>query len=71
MDALTGAVERTVLVSTEDALVWVEASLSSDRYVAILDRVLLNADEEPQVVQVVDLDAGRLLDLELMLGDVP
>jgi hypothetical protein len=31
MDALTGAVERTVLVSTEDALVWVEASLSSAR----------------------------------------
>ena len=45
-----------------------EASLSTDRYVAILDRALPNTEDGPHAVQVVDLDAGRLLDLELLLG---
>jgi hypothetical protein len=71
MDALTGTVERTVLVSTEQALLTVLPTLSSDRYVALLDGVLPNADEGSRAVQIVDLNAGRLLDLELMLGDVP
>jgi hypothetical protein len=71
MDARTGVVERTVLLSTDDALLWVAPSLSSDRYVAILDSILPNADEGPHVVHIVDLDAGRLLDVELMLGGVP
>jgi hypothetical protein len=71
MDALTGVVERTVLVPTDDALFWVAPTLSSDRYVALLDSVLPNPDEGPRGVRVVDLDAGRLLNLELMLGDVP
>jgi hypothetical protein len=71
MDARTGVVEQTVLVPTEHALSWVAPTLSSDRYVAILDTVLPNADEGPNAVRVVDLAEGRLLDLELMLGDVP
>jgi hypothetical protein len=71
MDALTGVVERTVLVPTDDALFWVAPTLSSDRYVALLDSVLPNADEGTHAVQVVDLEEGRLLDLEVMLGDVP
>ena len=71
MDALTGVVERAVLVPTDDALFWVARSLSTDRYVALLDSVLPNADEGPHAVRVVDLEAGRRLDVELMLGDVP
>lgn len=71
LDALTGTVERTVLVSTEHALLAVAPALSSDRYVAILDSVLPNADEGPHAVQIVDLDDGRLLDVELTLGAVP
>jgi hypothetical protein len=71
LDAATGAVVRTVLVSTEKAFLWLEPSLSSDRYVAILDTVVPKADEGSRAVQVVDLDAGRLLDVELSLGDVP
>jgi len=71
MDALSGTVERTVLVSTEHALLTVLPTLSSDRYVALLDGVIPNADEGSKAVQIIDLDAGRLLDLELMLGDIP
>jgi hypothetical protein len=71
LDALTGTVKRTVLVPTDDALFWVAPSLSSDRYVALLDSVLPNADEGTHAIRVVDLEAGRLLELELMLGDVP
>jgi hypothetical protein len=71
VDALTGIVERTVLVPTEHALLWVAPSLSSDRYVALLESVLPNADEGSHAIQVIDLDEGRLLDLELSLGDVP
>lgn len=71
LDALTGTVERTVLVSTEISLLAVQPTLSSDRYVALFDGILPNADEGSQVVQVVDLDAGQLLDLELAFGDVP
>ncbi len=70
LDALTGAAEQTVLVPVESS-VWVEPSLSSDRYVAILERVLPIADEGPHIVRFVDLEAGRLLDLELLLGEVP
>ena len=71
LDARTGAVERTVLVSTETTLLTVVPSLSTDRYVALLDSVLPNADNGPHAIQVVDLDAGSLLDVELLLGDVP
>lgn len=39
--------------------------------VAILDTVLPNPDQGSHAVQIVDLDAGRLLDLELTLGAVP
>lgn len=66
-----GAVERSVLVSTEHALFWLEASLSSDRYVAILDTVLPDPDKGQHAVQIVDLVAGQLLDVELRLGEVP
>lgn len=71
LDATTGAVERTVLVSTETALLTVVPSLSTDRYVALLDSVLPNADAGPHAIHLVDLDAGVLLEVELLLGDVP
>ena len=71
LDALTGAVDQTVLVPTEDGPVWLAPTLSSDRYVALLESVLPNADGGSKRVAVVDLEAGRLLDLELRLGDVP
>ena len=70
-DARTGAVERTILVSTATSVLSVMPTLSTDRYVALLDSVLPNADEGPHAVQVVDLEAGVLLDVELPLGDVP
>ena len=71
LDARTGAVERTILVSTATSVLSVMPTLSTDRYVALLDSVLPNADEGPHAVQVVDLEAGVLLDVELPLGDVP
>ena len=71
LNAETGAVERTVLVSQEDTPLWLERSLSTDRYVAILETVLPNIEEGPHRVQVVDLEAGLLLDVELFLGAVP
>jgi hypothetical protein len=71
LDAMTGTAERSVLVSTERASLWVASSLSSDRYVAILDTVLPNPDKGPHRVQLVDLEAGELLDVELTLGGVP
>jgi hypothetical protein len=71
LDALTGAIEKTVRIPTDSGLVWVAPTLSSDRYVALLQNVLPNADEGSRAVRVVDLDAGRPLDLELLLGDVP
>ncbi len=71
LDGLTGAVERTVLVSTRERLFWVAPALSTDRYVAILDAILPNTEEGPHRVRVVDLAAGRLLDTELVLGNVP
>ncbi len=71
LDGLTGAVERTVLVSTKERLFWVAPALSTDRYVAILDSILPNTEDGPHRVRVVDLAAGRLLDGELTLGDVP
>jgi hypothetical protein len=45
-------------------------SLSTDRYVALLENVLPNPDDGPNEVHVVDLDAGLLLDVELLLGNV-
>jgi hypothetical protein len=71
LDALTGTVDWTVLVSTEHRLLSVQPTLSSDRYVALFDGVLPNADEGSKVVQIVDLDAGQLLDVELAFGEVP
>ena len=71
LDALTGSVERSVLVSTEQDLLTVQPTLSSDRYVALFDGVYPNPDEGSQVVQIVDLDKGQLLDVELTFGDVP
>ncbi len=71
LDALTGSVERSVLVSTERDLLTVQPTLSSDRYVALFDGVYPNPDEGSQVVQIVDLDKGQLLDVELTFGDVP
>jgi hypothetical protein len=70
-DALTGTVEQTVLISTEAHLLTVQPTLSSDRYVALFDGVLPNADEGSKVVQIVDLASGQLLDVELEFGDVP
>jgi hypothetical protein len=71
LDARTGAVERNVLVSTEEQLFWVVPSLSTDRYVAILGSVLPNTDDGPHPVRVIDLAAEVLLDVELLLADVP
>lgn len=72
VDALTGAAEQVVLVPTERSpSPWLAPTLSSDRYAALLDTVLPNADEGPHAVQVVDLEVGELLEDELTLGDVP
>lgn len=71
LDASTGTVERSVRVSTEEPFLWVEPSLSTDRYVAILNTVLPKAGEGPHAVQVIDLETGLLLDVELLLGDLP
>jgi hypothetical protein len=71
LDALTGVVERTVLVSSEASLPWVAPTLSNDRYVALLDTVLPDTERAPHRVRFVDLAAERLLDTELFLGDAP
>jgi hypothetical protein len=71
LDSLTGALERSVIVPIDGPRPWVSRSLSTDRYVAVLDVVLPNPDEGPHAVHVVDLEAGVLLDVNLMLGDVP
>ena len=71
LDARTGAIERTVLVSTEKAPLTVMPTMSTDRYVALLGSVLPNPDDGPHAVQVVDLEAGVLLDVALLLGEVP
>jgi hypothetical protein len=71
LDAVTGAVERSVVIPIDGPQPWVSRSLSTDRYVAVLDAVLPNPDEGPHAVHVIDLEAGVLLDVELTLGDVP
>lgn len=71
LDAMTGSIERTVLVATEEELLWVVPAISTDRYVAVTDALLPNVDAGPHVVHVVDLEAGRLLDVTLPFGDVP
>jgi hypothetical protein len=70
-DALTGTVERTVLVSTEETLFTLQPTLSTDRYAALFDGVLPDADEGSRVVRVVDLEREVLLDVELAFGPVP
>lgn len=72
LDALTGIAEQTVLIPTEQAPTpWVTPTLSSDRYVVLLDSPLPTLDDGPGTVRVVDLEAGELLDLELTFGAVP
>ena len=71
LEALTGTVQTSVLLSTDDRLAWLEPALSTDRYVAILDAVLPNVDEDPGEIRVVDLEAARLLGITLSFGDVP
>jgi hypothetical protein len=71
LDSLTGVVGPTVLVSTATELLWVAPSLSTDRYVALLDTVLPSTETGPHAVRVVDLELGALLDVELRLGAVP
>jgi hypothetical protein len=72
LDALTGVAEQTVLIPAEQGPTpWVAPTLSSDRYVALLDTVLPSLVEGPGSVRVVDLEAGELLDLELTFGAVP
>jgi hypothetical protein len=70
LDAQTGAIEKTVLVSTEETLLWVAPSLSTDRFVALTEEVLPHPDEGSQSVLVVDLGEGQLLDTPLELGAV-
>ena len=70
-DALTGTVEQTVLVSTEEHLFTLQPTLSSDRYVALFDGVIPDTDDGSKVVRIVDLEAGALLDVELAFGPVP
>jgi hypothetical protein len=70
-DALTGTVERTVLVSTDETLFTLQPTLSSDRYVALFDGVIPDTDEGSKVVQIIDLEAGELLDVQLAFGPVP
>jgi hypothetical protein len=72
LDALTGVAEQTVLIPTEQGPTpWVTPTLSSDRYVALLDTVLPNLVDGPGIVRIVDLEAGELLDLELAFGAMP
>jgi hypothetical protein len=70
-DTDSGAILRTVELPDQPGLRWLEPSLSTDRYAAFLRTVLPDVDEGPHSVIVVDLEAGELLDPELMLGDVP
>jgi hypothetical protein len=71
LDAATGEVRTTVLVSTAEMLLWPSASLSTDRYLALLEAVTPGPDDPRKTVHVVDLEAGVLLDDELNLGPVP
>jgi hypothetical protein len=72
LDAITGIPEQTVLIPTEQSPTpLVTPTMSSDRYVALLDTVLPSLVDGPGVVRVVDLEAGELLDLELTFGAVP
>jgi hypothetical protein len=71
LQASSGVVERTVRLPESIAPYWLAPSLSTDRYAAVLGAVLPDTDEGPHGVKVVDLEAGELLGLELMLGDVP
>ena len=71
LDAATGDVQVTVLVSTADETLRIEPSLSTDRFAAVLHAVLPSPDDGPHMIRVIDLEAGRLLDIELQLGDVP
>jgi hypothetical protein len=70
-DALTGTVEQTVLVSTEEHLFTLQPTLSTDRYVTLFDGVIPDTDDGSKVVHVVDLAIGELLDVELAFGPVP
>lgn len=71
VDAKTGAIEQSVKLPEEDALLWLAPSLSTDRYAVTLQTILPDPDEGSRSVSVVDLEAGEVLDLELTLGDVP
>jgi hypothetical protein len=72
LDALTGIAQQTVLIPTEQSPTpWVTPTLSSDRYVALLDTVLPSLVDGPGIVRVVDLEAGELLELELTFGEAP
>ena len=71
VEALSGAVERSVVLPLDGPQLFVAATLSTDRYVALLDSVLPNPDDGPHTVRVIDLEAGKLLDIELTLGSVP
>lgn len=71
LEAMTGEVVRSVVVPIDGPQPWVEPALSTDRYVAVLDTVIPNPDDGADVVRVIDLEAGELLDVELRLGDVP
>jgi hypothetical protein len=50
---------------------WITPTLSSDRYAALLDTVVPSLVNGNGVVRIVDLEAGKLLDLELTFGEVP
>lgn len=72
LDARTGVAGQTVRIPVEASpSPWVTPTLSSDRYVALLDTVLPNLADGPGPVQVVDLAAGTLLEVELQFGEVP
>jgi hypothetical protein len=71
LDAETGKPQRVVRLSTAEALSWLQPSLSTNRYVALLADVLPSTDRPEHRVRVVDLDEGRLLGVELFLGGLP
>jgi hypothetical protein len=70
LDGLRGTVQRDVPLPG-DAYRTVMPTLSSDRYAALFDGVIPDAAEGSRVVQIVDLETGQLLDVELAFGDVP
>jgi hypothetical protein len=68
LHAGTGEVQRSVIVDTSERLLRIVPSLSTDRYVGLIDAVLPDPEDGPHAVRVIDLETGDMLDVGLRLG---